>query len=227
MTRTRTMLFSLALTLAFPAMVLAQAPAKATTTAKPKPKVESQAALAKEAKVSLVDATATALKEIPGGKVAAHELEREDGKLIYSFDIKVAGKSGIDEVAVDAMTGAMITKTHETPEDEAKEKAADAKAKPKVESQAALAKEAKVTLAAATATALKAVPGSAVKAKELEREDGKLIYSFEMKTAGKAGIDEVNVDAMTGEIVGKIEHEDDRAPKKPATPPVKKPGGGF
>ena len=117
MTRTRTSLCTLALALALPIAAFAQVPTKAATPLKPKPKVESQATLAKEAKVSLVDATATALKEVPGGKVSAHELEREKGKLIYSFDIKVAGKSGIEEVAVDAMTGAMIEKVHETPAD--------------------------------------------------------------------------------------------------------------
>ena len=92
--------------------------------------------------------------------------------------------------------------------------------KPKHETQAQLRKEATVTLASATATALKTVPGAAVKNHELEREKGKLIYSFEMKTAGKSGIDEVNIDALTGAIVGKVEHEADPAPKKPA---VKRP----
>ena len=48
------------------------------------------------------------------------------GKLIYSFDIKVAGKSGIEEVAVDAMTGKVLAVKHESPKQEAKEKAADA-----------------------------------------------------------------------------------------------------
>ena len=48
------------------------------------------------------------------------------GKLIYSFDIKVAGKSGIEEVAVDAMTGKVLVVEHESPKQEAKEKAADA-----------------------------------------------------------------------------------------------------
>ncbi|HEX3928050.1 MAG TPA: PepSY domain-containing protein [Gemmatimonadales bacterium] len=81
------------------------------------------------------------------------------------------------------------------------------KPKPKVESQAMLAREAKVTLDSATAVAKKAVPGATVQSHELEREGGKLIYSFEMKTAGKRGIDEVNVDAMTGATVGKVEHE--------------------
>ena len=99
--------------------------------------------------------------------------------------------------------------------------------KPKVESQATLAKQAKISLDAATATALAKVPGSTVKSHELEREKGKLIYSFDMKIAGKAGIEEVAVDAMTGDVIGKVEHEDDPAPKKPATtPPVKKTGGG-
>ncbi|HEY3934864.1 MAG TPA: PepSY domain-containing protein [Gemmatimonadales bacterium] len=90
--------------------------------------------------------------------------------------------------------------------------------RPKTESQATLAKEAKITLAAATATALKTVPGSVVRSHELEREGGKLIYSFDMKLAGKPGIEEVNVDAMTGATVGKVEHEAD-----PVKPSVKKP----
>ena len=64
---------------------------------------------------------------MPSGKISAHELERENGKLIYSFDIKVAGKKGIEEVNVDAMTGAVVSKAHEDPSTEAKEKADDAK----------------------------------------------------------------------------------------------------
>ena len=201
-----------------------------TPTAAPKPE-ESQAALMKEAKITLAAATATAMKEVPGGKIAAHELERENGKLIYSFDIKVAGKSGIEEVAVDAMTGAMIEHAHETPADEAKEKAADAKkaAPTAEESQTALMKEAKVTEAAALATALKEVPGGKVQEKELERENGKLIYSIILKVAGKAGVEEINVDAMTGAIVNK-EHENDAKPAPAKAPakavPAKKTGGG-
>src|SRR5436305_8066112 len=60
-------------------------------------KVESQATLRKEAKISEETARATALKEVPNGTIKSSELERENGKLIYSFDITTAGKSGIDE----------------------------------------------------------------------------------------------------------------------------------
>lgn len=124
MIRGRTSLFSVALAFALPVAALAQA-AKPTA---PKPKHETQAQLQKEATVSLADATAAAQKAVPNGKITAHELEREKGKLIYSFDIKTAGMSGIDEVNIDAMTGAMIEKVHESPADEAKEAAADKKA---------------------------------------------------------------------------------------------------
>ena len=98
--------------------------------AKPAPKKEatSQAALIKEAKIAEADARKTALAAVPGGKVQSHELERENGKLIYSYDIKVAGKSGVEEVNVDAMTGAIVAHEHEDAKAEAKEKKAEAKA---------------------------------------------------------------------------------------------------
>ena len=91
-------------------------------------KVETQAELQKEAKMTMADARALAQKTVPSGKIASGEIEREGGKLIYSFDMKVAGKSGIDEVNIDAMTGTLISNQHETPKDEKAEAKADAKA---------------------------------------------------------------------------------------------------
>lgn len=94
-------------------------------------KEESQAALQKEAKISEETARATALKEVPNGTVKSSELEREKGKLIYSYDITVPGKTGIDEVNVNALTGAVVAKSHESPKTEKKEAAKEAKEKPK------------------------------------------------------------------------------------------------
>lgn len=54
--------------------------------------------------------------------------------------------------------------------------------------------------------ALARVPGGKVTKAELEEEDDRLIYSFGLEVEGKPGIDEVHVDARTGEVV-KIEHE--------------------
>ena len=91
-------------------------------------KAESQVDLQKEAKMTMVDARAMALREVPNSKVQAGEIEREGGKLIYSFDMKVTNKSGIDEVNIDAMTGKLVSKQHETPKDEKAEAKADKKA---------------------------------------------------------------------------------------------------
>jgi uncharacterized membrane protein YkoI len=107
-------------------MSTAAAP-KQTTVAKTVVKKDTPASLRKEAKISQKTARATALKEVPNGKVRSSELERENGKLIYSFDIKVAGKSGIEEVNIDAMTGAVVAHEHETPKAEKKEAAAEKK----------------------------------------------------------------------------------------------------
>jgi len=98
---------------------------QASTTAKPHKrakKAESQAALQREAKISEADARATALKEVPNGSVKSEELEREKGKLIYSYDITVPGKSGIDEVNINAIDGTVVAKQHETPKSEKKAK---------------------------------------------------------------------------------------------------------
>lgn len=55
-----------------------------------------------------------ALARVPGGTISAAELEEEDGRLIYSFEIKVAGKSGEEEVHVDARTGEVVKQEHES-----------------------------------------------------------------------------------------------------------------
>ena len=109
------------------ALLLAASVAGAQGTAHSR-KAESQADLQKEAKMTMVDARAMALREVPNSKVQAGEIEREGGKLIYSFDMKVANKSGIDEVNIDAMTGKLVSKQHETPKDEKAEAKADKKA---------------------------------------------------------------------------------------------------
>lgn len=101
------------------------APEKKAEKAKGEKK-ESQEALAKEAKITMEQAKAIALKKAPG-TVKESELEREKGKLIYSFDI-VTGKE-ITEVQVSAIDGSIVAVEKEDMKKEAKEKAAEAKKK--------------------------------------------------------------------------------------------------
>jgi len=87
--------------------------------------------LVAEAKIKENEARATALAQVRNGTVKSAELEREHGRLIYSYDIEVPGKSGIDEVNIDAMTGKVVAKMHEGATAERNEADAEAKAKAK------------------------------------------------------------------------------------------------
>lgn len=87
-----------------------------------------------KAKIEESAAAKTALAKVPKGTIEGVELEREKGKLMYSYDIKVPGKSGIEEVNIDATTGKVLAHEHESAAAEKKEAAAEAKekaAKPK------------------------------------------------------------------------------------------------
>jgi hypothetical protein len=85
-------------------------------------KKESKKALAKEAKITLKQAREAALKAAPG-KIKEEELERENGKLVYSFDIRT--KESTKEVQINAIDGSVVSVETETAADEAKEKAAE------------------------------------------------------------------------------------------------------
>ena len=78
------------------------------------------------AKITMAQARKVALQRAHG-KVESEELEREHGKLIYSFDIRVPNETGITEIAVDAIKGTIVNVSHETPKQEAAEKKQEAK----------------------------------------------------------------------------------------------------
>lgn len=65
-------------------------------------------ALLAQAKISEDSARVLALAKLPGS-IEAVELLREHGKLVWVWDVKIAGKRGITEVSVDALTGAVDT----------------------------------------------------------------------------------------------------------------------
>ena len=141
-----------------------------------------EAALLKEAKITMAQARATALAKVPGN-IEMAKLEREKGKVLFEFEIHRADNNAEVEIHIDAVTGEVF-QTKERGSGSAKEK--------EVFSQV------RVSIDDAERTALAKVPGGVVKAK-LERERGKTLYEFEIITAdGKET--NVHVDAMTGEV---------------------------
>ena len=99
------------------ALVVTAALGLTAATAKDK---EDPKLLAK-AKVTKAEAQKTALTKAPDGTVKDAELEEENGKLVWSFDIARPGTKDITEVQVDAITGKIVLVEVETPKDQAKE----------------------------------------------------------------------------------------------------------
>jgi uncharacterized membrane protein YkoI len=88
-------------------------------------KEAKQAKLMAEAKIAKADAEKIALGKVPNGTVKEAELEKEHGKLIWSFDLTTPDTKDITEVAVDARTGDVVSVEKESAESEAKEAAGE------------------------------------------------------------------------------------------------------
>jgi hypothetical protein len=106
-------------------MVAAAAPAGAALPCSIHPaKGASDSQLAGLAKLSRPEAERIALSRVKSpatASVASAELEAEHGCLLWSFDLKVAGEPGVQEVQVDAGDGKVLSVKHETPRHEAAE----------------------------------------------------------------------------------------------------------
>jgi PBP1b-binding outer membrane lipoprotein LpoB len=81
----------------------------------------NEADLMAQAKVTKDAAQATALAKVPNGTIKEGELEKEHGKLQWSFDVATPDSKDITEVNVDAITGEIISADKESASDEAKE----------------------------------------------------------------------------------------------------------
>lgn len=154
------------------------------------------------------------------GKIESAELERENGKTIYSFDIRNS-KGTITEVQVEAFTGEIVSVQEENAQQEAAEKQQDkqkaidkedddeeSEASQKA-NQAKYAREAKITMEQAKEIALKRVAGT-ITDQELEKGKGKLLYSFDVRDASGKSFD-VEIDAKTGAILKVFEDKEDEA----------------
>lgn len=102
---------------------------------KGKEKEDSEAKLEAQAKVTKAEAEEIALDKVPGGTIKEGELEKEKGKLLWSFDIATPGTKDITEVQVDALTGAVLDVSKETVADQEKEKKEDSQMKAKKEKE--------------------------------------------------------------------------------------------
>jgi uncharacterized membrane protein YkoI len=173
----------------------------------------SDAQLKAAAKLSEADARQVVMAKLPNATIKEAELEKEHGKIIWSFDITVPDKS-VTEVNVNAVTGELVGMEKEDAKAEAKEKAEDEKSEKhdKKMTDAQLKAAAKLSEADARQVVMAKLPNATIKEAELEAEGGKIIWSFDITVPDKS-VTEVNVNAVTGELVN-MEKEDAKAEAK-------------
>ena len=102
-------------------LLAASAGVSSLAAQQPTYKRDLPAALMKQATVTEPAAARLALASVRNGQIQAVELENEGGRLLYSYELKVPGRSGIEEVNVNAKTGKVVNTEHESPAAEGKE----------------------------------------------------------------------------------------------------------
>ena len=90
---------------------------------------EEAPGLLKRAKITAQAAMTTAHAKVPNATIAKAVLEEHKGVLHYCFEMKVEGKAGTEEVHVDALSGQIVTMTHEPAPEGSKDKKTEEKEK--------------------------------------------------------------------------------------------------
>ena len=78
---------------------------------------QEQAKLQAQAKINKDQAQATALAKVPNGTITESELEKEHGKLVWSFDMTTPNSTDTTEVNVDAISGNLVNVETESGKD--------------------------------------------------------------------------------------------------------------
>lgn len=87
----------------------------------------NQSELVKQADLTIEEAEAAALEEVPGKVTGKTEIEKEDGKLVYEVTVEAEDDQTVKEVELDANSGEILEVEAEDDEDEEEEDDQDKK----------------------------------------------------------------------------------------------------
>ncbi len=156
------------------------------------------------------EAERAALSAVKGGKILSGEYEKENGRRIWSFDVRLDG--GIKEVWVDPFSGRVIRMETESAAAEKKENSQEMKSRhaTNMEKMPKAVRRPRISKSEAERIALKAVPGGRITEGELEHEHGMYIWSMDVLSGEKTV--EVWVSPKTGKVIRTFE-ENERGEK--------------
>lgn len=74
---------------------------------------EDSPGLAEHARITDANARVIALQRVRGGRIVEAELEEEDGRLLYEYEIRVADRPGVVKAEIDARNGSVVRERHQ------------------------------------------------------------------------------------------------------------------
>ena len=107
----------IAMSLAGSSMAAATTPATTTTPAAKSSAMASStmtpaAKTMEKAKISEARASEIALRQVDKGTITRTSLAKENGRLVYDFNVKRPNQPGIENVVIDANTGKLVSVKH-------------------------------------------------------------------------------------------------------------------
>ena len=154
---------------------------------------EGEPGLLSLATISPAFARLAAFGEFPGSQLVAADIRRQGNRLVYSFDLKFAGREGNELVQIDAATGQVLCVEYTVERDPKRHLAATAP--PELVSLVNLSFTAARDAADATAQ------NGRVLGCKLLVEPTRTVYVFDLEVGSQHVLQQALIDPMTGAVL--------------------------
>lgn len=159
----------------------------------PLPIREETPGLLSQATVSPAHARLAAFGAFPGTQMVAAQIRRQGNRLVYSFDLEYAGRSGTEQVQIDAATSQVVRLVYSVEP--------DPKLHLVVTAPPELVSLVKSSFAGARNAAEAAVENGRVVRCRLSVEQARTLYLFDMEVDEAGGRQQALIDATTGDMI--------------------------
>jgi uncharacterized membrane protein YkoI len=159
----------------------------------PVPIHEETAGLLSQATIPPALARLTAFGEVPGAQLIAAEIRQQGNRLVYAFELNFAGRSGNEQVQIDARTGQILCVEYTVDPDPRRHLAPTAPDE--------LVSLVESSFAAARDSADGVAKGAHILGCKLRVEQNRAVYVFDLEIGGQHVLQQALIDANTGTVI--------------------------
>lgn len=157
---------------------------------------EAEPGLLPQAKINPAIARLTAFGEFPGARLVAAEIRHQDNRLVYSFDLNVAGREGNEQVQIDAATGQIGCIEYSVERDPKRHLVSTAPSE--------LVSLVNLGFAAAREAADATVEHAHIRGCKLRVEPARTVYVFDLEVGGEHLRQQALIDANSGAVISAV-----------------------